>query len=421
MAKLGSKPGLERILALLAEMDNPHQKLKYVHVAGTNGKGSTSTIIADVLTQAGYRVGRFTSPHMHSYLERFTINGVNIDASLCKEILEEIETKVKIIEAQGLFRPTEFEVLTALAFAFFARQQVDLAVIEVGMGGTLDSTNVINPLVSVITSVDYDHTHVLGNSLAEIAANKAGIIKPEVPVVLGPIAGEALTVLKETAHLNNSTVGAPVHIAIRPKAAPKINGQVLDINIGQEQLTDLFFSLPGDFQLENLRCSLEALVILRKQGFQFSVGDIKQALSQIRIPGRLEVLSPSPLVIADAAHNPHGAKALNESLLRLLPGQAKVLVCGLVDDKDEYNVLKSLEPGSCCCIVTRPAGERGKNWLRVKDCWERWFAAKPVIAIEDIQEAVEYGLSLTSGSRYLLATGSFYVLDRVRRIFVSQS
>lgn len=199
MGTYGSRPGLQRIQALLESMGNPHLKIPCVHIAGTNGKGSTSLLIAAILSCAGYRVGRFTSPHLHSYFERITINGQEIPGSDFVDYLDIIDNCVAHLTARGVEHPTEFEVLTAAAYQYFADQEVDIAVMETGLGGRFDSTNVIVPLLSVITSIDYDHTAILGNTIEEIAYNKAGIIKRKVPVLVGQLPEDALRVVKDYA------------------------------------------------------------------------------------------------------------------------------------------------------------------------------------------------------------------------------
>jgi len=413
----GSRPGLQRIQALLESMGNPHLKIPCVHVAGTNGKGSTSMLITVVLACAGYRVGRFTSPHLHSYFERITINGHEIPGTDFNHYLDVIDNCVERLEARGVEHPTEFEVLTAAAYQYFADQKVDIAVVETGLGGRFDSTNVIDPLLSVITSIDYDHTAVLGDTIEEIAYNKAGIIKRRVPVLIGQLQEPALSVVKGCA----DDLQAPLYTSslsqIVAGELQTLTGQIVDIISPAHNLDQAWFSLPGAYQRENLACAITAIAILEEQGWKVNDQHIINALLNVRIPGRLEVVSSHPLVLVDAAHNPHAARSMSGSLNDLLPDRERILVCGMVNDKDAWNSLQYLGKNTRYCIVTRPLGERGSNWYRVYEAWQELFPDIPVQANEDIAEAVQQGLDNLQGNDYILITGSFYVLDRARRYF----
>lgn len=414
-----NKPGLERINGLLQEMGNPHLGLSYIHVAGTNGKGSTSLIIADILIKAGYRVGRFSSPHLHSYLERFTVNSREISEDNFFSLLDKAERGIKAMLRQGGERPTEFEVLTAVAFEYFCNEKVDLAVLEVGMGGTYDSTNVITPLVSVITGVDYDHTAFLGTTLAEIASNKAGIIKPGVPVIVGMMEDEPLGVITRQAAVMAAPLFQGSEIRITRRKIPTLEGQELDIEGNGWQLSHVQFSLRGDYQLGNLAVALKTIEIMRNRGYKADKSSIRQSLGSLFIPGRLEIVKLDPLVILDAAHNPQGAGALAVSLDSLLPCQKKVLVFGLVDDKERDATIRALGRSTRTAIVTRPQGSRGGAWIEVQNRWQEIFPDISVQAVENIIDAVHQGLALLSGDDYLVVTGSFYVLDEARRLLLN--
>ncbi|MEA4923798.1 MAG: folylpolyglutamate synthase/dihydrofolate synthase family protein [Syntrophomonadaceae bacterium] len=418
ISQLGSKPGLERINGLLQETGNPQLGLNYIHVAGTNGKGSTSLIIADILIKAGYRVGRFSSPHLHSYLERFTVNGQEISEKSFWPLLDGVEKGIASLLRQGGERPTEFEVLTAIAFEYFCNEKVDIAVLEVGMGGTYDSTNVITPLVSVITGVDYDHTAFLGNTLAEIAANKAGIIKPSVPVIVGMMADEPLAVITRQA----ASLGAPLYrgseISITRSSAPTLEGQELDIAGKSWRMSNVQYSLRGDYQLKNLALALNTIEIMRTRGYRADESSIRQSLRSLFIPGRVEVVQSDPPVILDAAHNPQGARALADSLDNIFPHRQKILVFGLLDDKARDATIEPWGRSTRAAIITRPQGSRGGAWLQVHNRWQKIFPDIRVEAVENITDAVRKGLAMLSGTDYLVVTGSFYVLDEARRFLV---
>jgi len=396
-------------------LNNPEQNINYIHIAGTNGKGSTSFIIAEVLRKAGYKVGLFTSPHMHSYRERITVNGQQISDVTFLQYLNLIKDIVDNSINQIFDHPTEFEVLTAVAFQYFKDLEVDIAVIETGMGGIWDSTNVVTPLVSVITSIDYDHTVYLGSTLAEIAANKAGIIKKGVPVVVGPMEKEALKVVEYTA----KTKGAPLYKSEYVKVfhiGSSLDSQIISLQYPNGDIVEeIPFTLLGKYQLSNLACSLTALSILSNKGFNVSYDDIKSILPSLKVPGRMEIIHRNPDILLDAAHNPHGAKALAASLQQIFSDRKKTLVCGMVDDKDVYNTLRFLGDNTSCCIVTRPQGPRGDNWQQVLEIWHQLYTDKRVYAEENIIDAIQLGLNCLREKDYLLITGSFYILDTARR------
>ncbi|MDD3852689.1 MAG: bifunctional folylpolyglutamate synthase/dihydrofolate synthase [Syntrophomonadaceae bacterium] len=415
--RFGIKPGLERINALLEIMGRPDTGLPCVHVGGTNGKGSTSLIVAQILNAAGYRTGHFVSPHLHSYLERLMIDGKQINGDDFISYLHIIEQAANEMVCHGLEHPTEFEALTAMACKYFYDQQVDIAVLEVGMGGLYDSTNIVSPLVSVITGIDLDHVSVLGDTLPEIAANKAGIIKPLTPVVVGNIAPVAREVIINRAnHLQASCYDNTV-VEVKLAGQPGLDGQEVSISMPGHDLSAVRFSLPGCYQLENLRTALSAIAVLEAQNFSISNSNIELALASLKNPGRLETLCSQPLVLIDVAHNPSAARALAHSLDCILPKRDKVLVCGMVDDKDAENTLKYLGKNTSACIITRPDGNRSSNWNRLTQQFARLYPHIPVIEVEDIIQAIEQGMARLINDQYLLITGSFYVLDRARSWF----
>lgn len=390
-----------------------------MHVGGTNGKGSTSHIIAEILRMAGYKVGRFTSPHIHSYLERFLVDGQLISSKSLKTYIDKIEEIINNIFPEGSVRPTEFELLTAIALQWFKDSDVDIAIIEVGMGGLYDSTNVIIPEATVITSVDLDHVEFLGNSITEVAYNKAGIIKPGVPVIVGEVDFEAFKVIDKKAITENAPLFLASTVKILKANSKGLSGYDVDIKMSEKLLENVFFSLVGSYQLENITTALTVIEVLGKKGYNITFAQIIAGLGRLKMPGRLELVSENPLVIVDVAHNVHAAKALSKSLNRLLPNQQKVLLCGMVDDKDGYGVLKYLGEDTSRCIITRPEGRRGQEWIRLKSMWQDLYPEKLVIAIEDIDEAVDFALNALNSEEYLLIGGSFYVLDKARRIFTS--
>ncbi len=403
---------------LLQALGNPHQNLKAVHIAGTNGKGSTALIIAGVLTAAGYRTGRYSSPHVHSYCERFEIDDRAISPGQLHVYLEKVLKAARSLNS-GDF-PSEFEILTAIAFLFFQEEGVDIAILETGMGGSYDATTAASPCLCVITGVDYDHTAYLGDSLPQIAANKAGIIKPGIPVVVGPMDEAARRVIEAWAGVMHSPVVPYSQAAVTPGERKDLSGQLINIEVGTHSIQAIWFSLPGLFQLRNLACAMTALSELEKMSFIITDEYIKSALGKLHTKGRLEMLSQDPLIICDVAHNRQAAQALKTALSELLPGREGVLLVGMVDDKDARGVLQILGPGCRYCVVTRPAGHRSRHWQRCAEVWQELFPDIPCRLEEDIETAVDLSRLLLSDQSYLLVTGSFYVIDKARQYMVGK-
>lgn len=399
-------------------MDNPQQDLAAVHIAGTNGKGSTSLFIAEVISQAGYRVGRFTSPHLHSYRERFTINEQEISFEALKRYLDQVEAVIKKRLLQDSEQPTEFEILTAIAFLYFRDEKVDLMVLEVGMGGLFDSTNVIQPVVSVITGIAYDHTAFLGNTIEEIAFNKAGIIKSGVPVVTGIMPEAARQVICQQAFRQNAELVSADSIQMQQNKEPDLNGQSISLKSRYFNIACARFSLLGDYQLNNLACALGAVEVLMEHGFRVEEQHLLNALTAFKMPGRMEVLQEDPLVIGDVAHNPQGAQALADSLAHLLPGRSRILLCGFLDDKDVKLNLEALGNQTRIAVVSRPNSDRASHWQEAARIWRQLNPLQDVFVEENITAAVQKSLALLEPDEYLLITGSFYLLDEARQYFV---
>lgn len=399
----------------MLELGHPENDLQCVHIAGTNGKGSNSFMMAALLQQAGYRVGRFISPHIHLYCERFVVDDCEISPELLLSYLDLLEDRINRMQARGLAQPTEFEILTALALQFFKDMQVEMAVLEVGMGGRYDSTNVVIPRVSIITGIAYDHTAFLGSTLEEIAANKAGIIKYKVPVIIGHMDNAARQVIETEARRQQAPVYDSSLVQIIAQDRSGINGRLLNLKLPGLILKDVFFPLLGEYQLNNLATVLTALIALGNEIFPLNEAVIRKGLASIKIPGRMEIIQQQPLVVLDAAHNPQAAGALAESLAKLFPGQTRVMLCGVLDDKDAQNILDYLVADTRIFLVTKPAGPRAQEWQRLKMLLEQTNPDKPVYLEENINKAVALGLEMTGEDEYFLITGSFYVLDQARR------
>ena len=355
------KPGLERTLSLLESVGNPHKKFKSIHIAGTNGKGSCSHSLASILQESGYRTGLYTSPHLFDFRERIRISGAKIPGDYVVKKVAEWKSLADTIE------PSFFELTVALAFDYFAGEGVDVAVIETGMGGRLDSTNVINPELSLITSIGWDHQQFLGNSLAEIAFEKAGIIKPDVPVVIGEVLPETEGVFQKKSDATGSSLNLAGQLfnvqdlglqegLRRVQVTDRSNGNQFDLELG----------LTGIYQLKNLPGILASARLLRSRGFQISEGAIAAGIRKVKentgLRGRWDVLQQNPLTICDIAHNEDGIREVMQQLCAL-PCKKLRIVWGMVSDKDHRKIIELLprhaELIACQPDIPRalPAGE----------------------------------------------------------------
>ena len=328
------KPGLERITALCRALGNPQKKLRFIHVAGTNGKGSTSSMLASILQKAGYRTGLYTSPYIRTFCERIRVDGENIPEDALAKLTEQIQPIADTMQD----KPTEFELITALAFEYFYRTKCDAVVLEVGLGGRLDSTNVIeNTALSIITGIDFDHTALLGNTISEIAAEKAGIIKEGRPVLFGGADGEAYDTVLGIAQQKN----APFHQVLRSSYVQKeatLEGTVFDYMHYQ----NLHLPLLGVYQSYNATLVLTAVELLKEQGFAIDDKAVCQGLSAVRWPARFELLSRDPIIIYDGGHNPEGVRAAVASIKAYFGGQRVNILSGVMADKDRGEMIETM-------------------------------------------------------------------------------
>ncbi|MFA4844453.1 MAG: folylpolyglutamate synthase/dihydrofolate synthase family protein [Candidatus Margulisiibacteriota bacterium] len=331
--KFGINLGLERIERLLKELGNPQLRFQSLHVAGTNGKGSTCVMIASILKESGYKVGLYTSPHLFDFRERIKINGRDISRSDFKRGL----AKVEALSRSWPEQPTVFEVLTAVAFWYFAEKKIDYAVVEVGLGGRLDATNVLTPLVSVITNIDLEHKAVLGNTLAKIAIEKGGIIKPRVPVITGEQKPAALKVLQYQAEKNGSVL-------------IQVNSQGAGLSSG----------LIGEHQKINAACALAAV---RLAGIKADKEAILRGLARTNWPARFQVVARRPLTIVDGAHNPAGMATLVATLKAEYPDTKFTFIIGAQGDKDAAEMLRLIAPLAKKIIITRSSHRQAATQL----------------------------------------------------------
>ena len=337
LLKFGIKPGLERVSVLLELMDNPQNKLKYVHVAGTNGKGSTCNMISNALINAGYDVGLFTSPYVVDFCERFQFNGKMISQNELTDEIETVEPLVTKLEKDGI-ELTEFEVITAVAFHWFYKKGCDIVVLEVGLGGRFDSTNVIkNPLISAITSISFDHTNILGNSIEEIAGEKAGIIKENSVCVTYPNQNpKALKVVRDVCKEKNTGLVIP--------NTPKILSSTIDGNVFIYNHIEFKTRLIGEHQVYNAVTAIEVLKELRFLGYDISLENIFNGIYNTTVPARMEIAKNKNTILIDGGHNEECSEALKNVLEKYLSDKEIICIIGMMADKDVKSYISNVIP-----------------------------------------------------------------------------
>lgn len=406
----GQKPGLSRTRALLAALGHPEERLKFVHIAGTNGKGSTAACTASILQSAGYRVGLYTSPYLNRFNERIQVNGVPISDGDLERIVDAVRPHAEAMEDS----PTEFELITALGFQYFWEQRCDIVVLEVGLGGELDSTNVIPaPECAVITALGLDHTGVLGSTLSDIARAKAGIIKPGTSVAAYGGAPEGNAVL--TAKCLET--GCPLTFAPFDRLTVHetgIDGARFDF----DGMKDLTLPLLGSYQPKNAAVAILAARVLAGKGWRISEDDIRRGLAAVRWPGRFELLSRSPMMILDGSHNPHGMRATVESLKAVFPGRRFTFLLSVMADKDYGEMVELLAPlAERFFTVTAHTPRALSAQTLAEVCAAHGVPAQPCGSIE---EGLDAALAAAGTNGITAALGTLYFSGDVRRAFLAR-
>lgn len=433
LQKYGIKLGLQKTEMILSAIGSPQNDFRSVHIAGTNGKGSVSAMTASILRSHGFKVGLFTSPHLVSFTERITVNGVQISESEVAHLTEEIKSVITSLKVEP---PTFFEFVTAMAFLYFSRKGIDWGVIEVGMGGRLDCTNVIIPEASVITRISYDHKEFLGDTLTAIAGEKAGIIKKGIPVIASSQEKEAEDVIIKTASKQSS----PLYLYGRDFSAilkkSDINGvafDYIDSELHAMNLSplSLYTPLAGDHQLINSCLAAKTAYVLLKHSKKNSISDIlesiKSGLAATRWRGRLEIFSHDPLIMIDGAHNPDASEKLSHFLKSHLSRYRIILVTGIMSDKDIYGILKPLLPLCSEIIFTSPNYGRAETPLTLSDiALSEGFNSKTAPTVKEaLKMAVEIANSLKNSAEsghsehrqpLILITGSFYTIGEAMEV-----
>jgi len=414
LTKFGFNLGLERIRELTRRCGVPQERLRFIHIGGTNGKGSVAAMVASILKEAGYRVGLFTSPHLHSYTERMRINGVPIPEERLAALLTWFKPVLEAMVAAGYEHPTEFEVSTAVALKYFAEEGVDLAVLEVGLGGAIDSTNVISSaLVSCITNVGMDHMEYLGNNIAEIARVKAGIIKDGGVVVTAARRPAALEEISRTCREKGATLYRVGRDVTWQERRFSLAGGEFDLQGLLGTYEGLKISLLGRHQLENAATAVAVVeAAVRHHGLGVTEEHIRHGLVQASWPGRLEIMHREPMVVIDGAHNVDGARTLRRALEELFSYRRLILVLGMLADKEREKVVAELAPKSAVVIVTRPNNPRAGNWQSLAGFVRRY--GEQVEVIEEIPEALDRALNIAGPSDLICVTGSLYMVADAR-------
>lgn len=415
LKKYGSVPGLSSIQRLCKRLGNPQDKLKFIHIAGTNGKGSTLAFCSEILKESGYRVGRYISPTIFEYRERIQINGRSVSKKELCRLMELMKDTCEEIVSEGNPHPTAFEMETAMAFLYFQEQNCDMVVLETGLGGLLDATNIVKTTVlEVITSISFDHMGVLGNTLSDIAENKAGIMKPGSRAVVLKGEEQVMEVLEQKA----KELAIPFSVA-DPSEITGIKSSLEKQSFHYKGYRDLTISLVGKYQLENAVLSVCAMEELTRAGFPVKERAIYRGLLNACWPGRFQVLAKRPTFIADGAHNRDAAKRLAQSVQFYFTNRRIIYIIGMLRDKEQDEVLKATCPLADQILVVPTPGERGMSAYDLA-CTAREYHDN-VTAVDSVQEAVELAYLLADKDTVIVAFGSLSYLGNLINIVKAAS
>ncbi|MGQ9921220.1 MAG: bifunctional folylpolyglutamate synthase/dihydrofolate synthase [Desulfobacca sp.] len=408
LQKFGIKFGLSSTARLMARLGNPQERCRFIHVAGTNGKGSVAAMLSRILTLAGYPVGLYSSPHLVHFHERFRLRDEDIDDAAVLALINQVKA---VVDPDEL--PTYFEFVTAMALLYYAQQQADPVILETGMGGRLDATNIVRPLLTLITNIALDHREYLGNSLAAIAAEKAGIVKPGVPVVTGVRQATALVPIQAAA----TALHSPLYLMKRDfRVRSTGRGQFRYEGLGAN-LSGLRTNLLGRHQYRNAALALAAVELLWQQGLEIPEMVIRQGLAQVRWPGRLELLATAPRLILDGAHNPAAATTLAQALRHDLTYRRLILVLGIMADKDIRGILRRLLPLADVVIFSRPRYERAATPEHLQS--QADSLPPQTLVSNDLAAAIEKARTLAQADDLIVVTGSLFTIGEAREYLTS--
>jgi dihydrofolate synthase/folylpolyglutamate synthase len=405
LQKYGIKFGLSKTANLLKAFDNPHRGQKYIHIAGSNGKGSVAAMVESVLMKSGLKVGFYSSPHLVRFTERFRINGKEAAPEKAAAIAGEVIQVIK-----PAYPPTFFEVTTAMALIYFARENVDISIMEVGMGGRLDATNVIRPVVSVITNISLEHQFFLGSRLKDIAKEKGGIIKRGVDVVTAATQPPIIRLFASICEGKKASLWR-----VGKDFRYRSNGSRFSYYGLRRRFKGLEVGLKGKFQNRNAALSLAVIELLERKGYAFSSHDMVEGLKDTKWPGRMHVVSQEPLIILDGAHNPEAVKELAHSIGSEFSYRRLILVIGVMEDKDIGKILKGILPMADYVFYTRPEYDRSASPERLMN--EGSSLGKPGQIVPDISDALDMAREVASPKDMILVTGSLFTVGEAMTYF----
>ncbi len=422
-----------REAAVLALLGNPHQQYSSTLIAGTKGKGSTAALIERVLREAGLRTGLYTQPDLHTFRERMRVNGRLISEDEVAELIPEIRAAVETVQARHEFGPfITYEIGTALAFLFFYRQQIEHAVVEVGLGGRLDATNILQPLVSVITSISYDHMHVLGDTLRQIATEKAGIIKPNGIVVTSAQSPEALLAIAAVSRQRQARMvrvgpaeGDPAQTDVDAGQLPVVSYRYQSVSHNEERqrftiwtpehtYADLEIPLVGRYQLENATVALATLEELRRKGILWDEAALRRGFAAVHWPARIEVVGHDPTIVVDGAHNGDSIQKMLQALRTTFSFHRLIVVLSLARDKDLTRIVQALSDVDSV-IVTRMDNPRAVAIEKLQELFAEHAPHVAIYTAKESNEAMNLALDLADASDLICATGSLYLAAEALR------
>ncbi|MFA6133279.1 MAG: folylpolyglutamate synthase/dihydrofolate synthase family protein [Phycisphaerae bacterium] len=411
---------LDRMELLLQKLGNPHKKIRTVHIAGTKGKGSTATMLAQMVAASGYKVGLYTSPHINDVRERIMINGEKITQSALAKLICRVEP---IIEKMSADKPTFFEIFTALAFCHYANEAVDIAVIEAGLGGRLDSTNVLKPAVCGLTSISLDHMHQLGKTISLIAAEKAGIFKTDVPAVSVPQVPEAKRVLKKAAKETGIPLlftGEDIEFSYRVESSRRDGCHArICLTTPRSKFEHLPVPLLGEHQALNCGLALALLDQLKAQGMEISDEKAVKGLAQVYLPGRMEMLRQDPRILVDGAHNAASIQALMRAVGQHIPYDSMVMIFGCAADKDIDGMMGQISTGADKVIFTRARGN--VRAAKPEDLAETYAerSGREAQVVQSLGDAIQVAQSAVSREDIICITGSFYLVGEAKHLLAN--
>lgn len=410
LERFGSKPGLERIKALTERLGNPQDKLKFVHIAGTNGKGSTAAFIASMLSCAGYRTGLYTSPFIEQFNERIQINGTGISDKELTDYVEKVKAAIDDMTRMGADHPTEFEVITALALLYYYEKECDVVVFEVGLGGRFDATNIIHAsAVSVITKIAMDHTDILGDTLSKIAYEKAGIIKNDGIVVTYPQEKSALDTIKSVCQERKAKLVQAV-----PEELINIQMEPGWLAFDHPQYGRVETAVVGAHQVYNASVAIKTIEAMKTVGFEIGDEHIREGFRRAAWPGRFELLLREPDFYIDGAHNPDGIRSFIDTFNKIYSGEKAIVIFGVMKDKEVETMVRELSSITERFIAVRPDTPRALSTGSLTKVMMKY--CNNVEDSDTIKEAVEKSILLASKEGIIAALGSLYYIGQVRTL-----